>query len=211
MSNQKKQYTQLSEDGLNRMVEYQAKRQAKIDDDERRLKEWADILSEEKPVKRKKCKTKKDEVKRQANCQAKRQTKRQAERSLRLFLKDVDDHHKKLRNKQKQAKYRKKFIASLHPYKRKLYSNQRWDVTFEEVLAKFGENPKCYLTGDSIDIYDTKSYHFDHIIPISRYGSGRIENMQITTAEANYAKGCMLLEEFKILCAKVVSNKGNEV
>jgi 5-methylcytosine-specific restriction endonuclease McrA len=147
----------------------------------------------------------------EVNRQAEHEAKCKAKRSLRLFLKDIDDHHKKLRNRQKQAEYRKKFIASLHPYKRKLYSNKKWDVTFEEVLAKFGENPKCYLTGDSIDIHDTKSYHFDHIVPISRYGSGRIENMQITTAEANYAKGSMSLEEFRILCAKVANYKGGEV
>lgn len=147
----------------------------------------------------------------QAKREAEHEAKCKAKRSLHLFLKDVDDHHKTLRNRKKQAEYRKKFMASLHPYKRKLYSNQKWDVTFEEVLAKFGENPKCYLTGDSIDIHNTRSYHFDHIVPISRYGSGRIENMQITTAEANYAKGNMSLEEFRILCAKVTNHKSDRL
>ena len=61
-----------------------------------------------------------------------------------------------------------------------------------------------YLTGDKIDIYDTKSYHFDHIIPLSKGGSKSIDNLGICTKEANMAKYNLTKDEFVELCRKVV-------
>ena len=40
-------------------------------------------------------------------------------------------------------------------------------LSVENVLNKIGDNPKCYLTGREIDLYNTTSYHLDHIIPLS--------------------------------------------
>lgn len=79
--------------------------------------------------------------------------------------------------------------------------------TVEDVLNKFGENPKCYLTGDPVDIYQPRTYHFDHKIPRTRGGDSTIDNLGICTKEANMAKHDMTPEEFYELCQKVVDNK----
>ncbi len=79
--------------------------------------------------------------------------------------------------------------------------------TTQDVLDKFGENPRCYLTGRLIDIYDTSSYHFDHIVPVSRGGSSSIDNLGICVKDANKAKGDMMLEDFYKLCESVINER----
>src|SRR5574343_274543 len=51
-------------------------------------------------------------------------------------------------------------IESFHR-KNKMYTQPKF--TADDVLNKFGEKPICYLTGKEIDIYNYKSYQFDHI------------------------------------------------
>lgn len=79
--------------------------------------------------------------------------------------------------------------------------------TVQDVIDKFGENPKCYLTGQDIDINDTKSYQFDHIIPSSRGGQNTIDNLGICVSQANKAKGDMTPDEFYNLCELIIKHK----
>lgn len=80
--------------------------------------------------------------------------------------------------------------------------------TTQDVINKIGPNPVCYLTGDSIDILDLKSYEFDHIIPSSRGGDNSINNLGICTKTANRCKERLTPEEFLELCKKVVKHLG---
>jgi 5-methylcytosine-specific restriction endonuclease McrA len=64
---------------------------------------------------------------------------------------------------------------------------------------------ECYLTGDKINIVNG-DYHLDHIFPKSRGGSNTIDNIAITTPEANLAKGALTISEFLDLCEKVLKH-----
>ena len=80
--------------------------------------------------------------------------------------------------------------------------------TLQDVIDKFGDNPMCYLTGKSINLYDSKSYNFDHIIPISRGGSNDLDNLGLATPCANSAKSDKTPEEFLELCKCVLVHFG---
>jgi len=80
--------------------------------------------------------------------------------------------------------------------------------TIDDVIQKFGDNPKCSLTGDIIDIYQPRTYEFDHIIPSSRGGDNSLSNLQILTKEANRAKQNLTDNEFLQLCLKIVKHHG---
>lgn len=82
------------------------------------------------------------------------------------------------------------------------------DMTFsvDDFLAKFGENPKCSLTGRNIDLLDSRSYHLDHIVPVSNGGSSELDNCQILCKEANQAKHNLSQENFIKLCEEVVKH-----
>lgn len=80
-----------------------------------------------------------------------------------------------------------------------------------DVLSYIGDNPTCYLTGRAIDLSDTRSYHFDHIIPVSKGGSNCLENLGIACREANKAKDSLLVGDFISLCKEVLENNGYTV
>jgi len=85
------------------------------------------------------------------------------------------------------------------------------DLNFQDVLLKIGDQPKCYLTGRTIDLSKPKTYHFDHIVPVSKGGKNTIDNFGLTSKEANMAKNDLLLEDFIKLCSDVLINNGYTV
>lgn len=97
------------------------------------------------------------------------------------------------------------------------FTNQKGDIymkpsfTVQDLLNKFGNNPVCYLTGESIDIYKPRTYHFDHIIPRSRGGTNDIDNLGICTKAANQAKNDMTPDEFFNLCKVILEYNGYQV
>ena len=80
--------------------------------------------------------------------------------------------------------------------------------TVDDVLNKFGETPKCYLTGQDIDISQPRTYQFDHIIPRSRGGTNNLDNLAICTSQANQSKRDMTPDEFFNLCKIILENQG---
>jgi 5-methylcytosine-specific restriction endonuclease McrA len=83
----------------------------------------------------------------------------------------------------------------------------RW----QDVIAKFGWETKCYLTGREIDIKNSKGYHFDHMIPVSKGGSSSLDNLGITCKQANQAKNNMSIDEFIQLSKEVLEHHGYKV
>lgn len=78
--------------------------------------------------------------------------------------------------------------------------------TAQDLITKFGENPKCYLTGISVNLMEPSTYHFDHIVPRSRGGTNEISNLGLATKEANETKHDRTLEELKVLCKQILKN-----
>lgn len=85
------------------------------------------------------------------------------------------------------------------------------EFTVEDLKNKIGSNPKCYLTGDSIDLSKSQEYQLDHKIPKSKGGNDSLENCQIATKAANQSKYDMNLEEYLELCKKVLEYNGYNV
>lgn len=81
-------------------------------------------------------------------------------------------------------------------------------ITVEDVINKLGENPVCYLTGESIDLNKPRTYQFDHIIPKSRGGSSELDNLGICTKQVNQSKTDMTPEEYIELCKQVLKHNG---
>lgn len=90
----------------------------------------------------------------------------------------------------------------------------------EEVMEKFtykdaidhlgGTMTKCYITGREIDM--TKDdFNLDHIIPVSKGGSGELSNMGITLPQINSMKSDLELHEFFAFCKEILENNGYEV
>jgi|15BtaG_2_1085339.scaffolds.fasta_scaffold36958_1 hypothetical protein len=78
--------------------------------------------------------------------------------------------------------------------------------TVEDIIEKFGETPKCYLTGQSIDIYQPRTYQFDHITPVAKGGSNSLDNLGLCTSQANQCKRDLTHNQFVELCKQVVAN-----
>ena len=83
--------------------------------------------------------------------------------------------------------------------------------TTEELLSRLGAQPCCYLTGNMIDLTNPASYSLDHVVPVSRGGTSTIDNLGLTTSEANRAKNDRTVEEFLVLCATVLKHNGYSV
>lgn len=83
--------------------------------------------------------------------------------------------------------------------------------TVQDVIDKFGETPRCYLTGEILDIYQPRTYHFDHKHPVSRGGSNALDNLGVCTADANIAKGILTEGQFIDLCRRVLEHNGFHV
>lgn len=87
--------------------------------------------------------------------------------------------------------------------------NGQYNFTYLDVKNLVGSNPICYLTGDQIDLSDPSSYHFDHIIPVSRGGDNSLANLGIASREANLAKNNMTIPELIELCYKIIEHFEN--
>lgn len=81
----------------------------------------------------------------------------------------------------------------------------------KEVEHFIGDNPICYLSGRPINVEDSKSFHFDHIHPVSKGGLSTLDNLGLTVKEANQAKSDLTVDEFLLLCKDVLEFNGFKV
>lgn len=83
--------------------------------------------------------------------------------------------------------------------------------SIHDVYDKFGDYPRCYLSGEPVDWSDGSTFSLDHITPVCLGGGNSLDNLEICTPEANQMKGALPLDEFFSLCKKILEYNGFEV
>lgn len=83
--------------------------------------------------------------------------------------------------------------------------------TIEDVLKKIGNNPTCYLSGEKLDISDSKNFSLDHIVPASRGGSNTLDNLDIVSSIVNQMKHNLTIEEFLNKCIQILRFNGYKI
>lgn len=121
----------------------------------------------------------------------------------------------KLVSKTEQFKYKKRISRNIWRFNKSeikdgnriTNSDLKYNFSWKDVLEKFGENTKCYLTGEDINLFES-DYAFDHIIPISRGGENNLENLGICDRNVNQMKSDLNLDEFLKYCIKILEFNG---
>ncbi len=98
-------------------------------------------------------------------------------------------------------------------FQRERKGNGQRTQTFDwkDVIKRHGVQTTCYLTGRPLDLNDGRAYQFDHIIPVSKGGSDTLDNLGVTSTQANKAKSDMTVDEFIQLCKEVLMHNGYSV
>lgn len=81
-------------------------------------------------------------------------------------------------------------------------------LNYPEIVAKFTDNPRCYMTGTTIDLMQPSTYHLDHIVPVSRGGSSTLDNLGLAIRVVNQSKADMTPDEYISLCKQVLEFHG---
>jgi 5-methylcytosine-specific restriction endonuclease McrA len=125
----------------------------------------------------------------------------------------------KSRARAEKRKYKKALLMRCNRFQRERLSGGRrgklgkLTTTFNwhDVVAKFGYEPICYLTGRKLSLLDSRSYHFDHIVPLSKGGASTLDNLGLCCPEANQAKSSLYVPKLLALCKEILEYSGYEV
>jgi len=127
----------------------------------------------------------------------------------------------KQRTLERNRQFRKTLNSILHSkkdnfssgYLRRTSKGKRVKLKFtaKEFKQKIIDNPFCYLTGRKLDLYDSSSYHCDHVVSICNGGSCELSNMALACKEANRAKHSLSVNDFLSLCKEILTHNGYKV
>ena len=115
--------------------------------------------------------------------------------------------NKKVKGKIRDFQRRDPLINNIH----KLTNQQEKNFTVEEFLKKIGNNPKCYLSGEPINLYDCEVYNLDHIISSSKGGNNFLENAELISTSVNKMKSDLSIEVFLNKCIQILKYNGYNV
>ena len=82
------------------------------------------------------------------------------------------------------------------------------NFNIEDFLLKIGDNPKCYLSGELINLYETKTYCIDHIVPATKGGENTLENAGLISSTLNKMKSDISVDELLEKCIQVLEYNG---
>lgn len=106
----------------------------------------------------------------------------------------------------------KRVLSKVRDFQRrdgsKFLSTQKIYFSFDDFMSKIGNEPKCYLSGEPINLHKTESYSIDHIIPVSKGGENTIDNAGLILTSINKMKSDLSIEEFLKKCIKILEHNG---
>jgi len=117
---------------------------------------------------------------------------------------DYNLNPQRKKNQTKYDKQKQKTDTLYFKRKRFLSVGEKIPFTLKELKNKIGNSPKCYITGEIIDLSNPDEYSLDHIIPVSKGGKSSLDNLGIIKSDINQAKYNLTPEEFKLLCKRVL-------
>lgn len=126
-------------------------------------------------------------------CASDKTVERRRQYQRRKYLARNDKPLAALRRKVTYFKYRAGFVGRCTV-----------EFTAEDVLAKFGPNPVCYLTGEPIDWQDGNSYQLDHVTALSAGGLSNLDNLELAKPAPNMMKRHFTVAEYVETCRAVV-------
>lgn len=116
---------------------------------------------------------------------------------------------KKSRSNKYTCLYRKLIYFQKRDDKNRNYDKSKpINFSFKEFKDKYPINSKCYLSGEEVNLTDSKNWELDHIIPKSKGGNNSLENLGILHKVVNQMKGGLLNEEFIEWCKKILEYQG---
>lgn len=80
------------------------------------------------------------------------------------------------------------------------------NFSLDDLKIKFGDNPKCYLSGLPIDWDDPGTWSLDHIVPVALGGTNTLDNVGLCNPLVNRMKAHISLDEFVELCRMISEN-----
>ncbi len=111
----------------------------------------------------------------------------------------TDDYRKKRKKIRAAYRQRHPFWRSARNIKRKIADSTISALDLWKLCLK--QRCRCALTNDKLT---AETLSVDHIVPLSHGGTNTINNIQLTTINANLAKHSMPQSEFIALCKKIV-------
>ncbi len=131
-----------------------------------------------------------------------------------LIIDKLDKYkNRKMKNKKEQVRQFNKGIYDGYKTSKRnriVDKNKEMTFTWEDILKKYTENTKCYLSGVDINLYEN-NYSFDHIIPISKNGNNTFNNLGILHRNVNMMKTDMSVDELLKWCKLILEYNGYDV
>ena len=131
----------------------------------------------------------------------------------RLLLKSCSrfiNRDKRKTKDKRQRKWKRRLREGCDDFQRRVLGRHRNNMTFsyKDVVAKYGMNPKCYLTGEELNFLEPESYQLDHIIPVSKNGDNSLDNLGVVSPQANRVKSDLTVDELLDICRRILIHNG---
>ena len=116
-------------------------------------------------------------------------------------------HRESIKEKQRQwDKTEKGIICKKRNKANRRLREKRGIITPDDTNEFLKNHHTCYWCNKQINKEDSRSYHLDHFIPLSKGGLNVIKNIVLSCAKCNLSKGAMMPEDFAKKIKKVINN-----